>query len=101
MQGNLRANYVDENRLFRTTIYVNTKESVIYLLNLLIPIGLLTFNEKQLSFTEQNERVNIAKRTTSLNKIKINLNKKFVHTQMILRSVFLQINGLENQIKLY
>lgn len=75
MQGNLRANYVDENRLFRTTIFVANKEAVIDLLNLLIPIGLLTFNEKQLSFTEQNGRVNVAKRNTSLNKVKINLNK--------------------------
>ena len=80
MQGNLRANYVDENRLFRTTIFVANKAAVIDLLNLLIPIGLLTFNEKQLSFTEQNNRVNVAKRNVSLNKIKLNLNKKFVHT---------------------
>lgn len=100
-QGNLRANYVDENRLFRTTIYVANKATVINLLNEIIPIGLLKFNENQLSYTEKNERVNIAKRGSSLNNIDINVNKKFVNTQMKLSSVFLQINGLEKQTKLY
>lgn len=101
MQGNLRANYVDEQRLFRTTVFVSNKGEVINLLNTIIPIGLLNFNEKQLSYTEQNLRINITKRKTTINNIELNTRKKFIETQMQLRSVFLQINGLEKQIKLY
>ena len=43
MQGNLRANYVDENRLFRTTIFVANKAAVIDLLNLANPDWFINF----------------------------------------------------------
>jgi len=45
--------------------------------------------------------MNITKRKTKINNIELNTRKKFIETQMQLRSVFLQINGLEKQIKLY
>ena len=101
MQGNLRANYVDERRLFRTTVFVANKEAVINLLNIIIPIGLLNFNEKQLSYTEQNLRVKTTQTTKGIQKIKLNKMHKCTNTPMQLRSAFLQINGLEKQIKLY
>lgn len=99
-QGTLRANYIDKNRLFRTTIFVDCKETVIKLLKTLIPLGLLEFQEKQLSYTEQNERFKVTKRTNSLGSFKLNKVPKIVSNTMTLNSVYLQINGLEKQIKL-
>lgn len=99
--GPLRCVYVSENRLFKTTVFTQSKDDIIYLFDKIIPITKTKFLKQNISYTENSKRdYDIRKKTplkgTNLNKS--NFNKP---CEMILNSVFLQINGLDRQIKIF
>lgn len=99
--GNLRCNYVGEKRLFKTTVFSNSKETVLNLFERLIPLTNTKYLKENFSFTENSRRNHNLKIKNPLLKIKINKSNDFSETTMELSSAYLQINGLENQIELF
>jgi len=99
--GPLRCIYISEKRLFKTTVFTESKDDIINLFKKIIPLTKTNFVENNISYTENSKRDhNIRKRLplTGTNLNKPNFSKP---CEMILGSVFLQINGLDRQIKLY
>lgn len=99
--GNLRCNYVSEKRLFKTTVFCNSKETVLNLFKYLIELTNTKSIKENFSFTENSRRNHNLRRDKSLNNIKLNKFNDFVEVDMTLASAYLQVNGLERQIGLF
>lgn len=99
--GNLRCNYVSEKRLFKTTIFCNSKNSALNLFNNLIPLTKTNYLKENFSFTENSKRNHGLRRSSELYNIKVNKPNNFSEVEMALSSAYLQVNGLEHQIKLF
>ena len=99
--GNLRCLYVSQNRLFKTTVFCSDKKDAISLFQKLIPISKTSFLENNFSFTENSKREHFQRKKQPLKNTNLNPSLKAYKSEMMLSSVFLQINGLDRQIKLY
>lgn len=99
--GNLRCNYVGENRLFKTTVFSNSKKTVLNLFENLISLTNTKYLKDNFSFTENSKRNHGLRRQHKLNNIEINKQNDFSEVEMCLSSAYLQVNGLERQIKLF
>ena len=94
MSGNLRTNYVSVNKSWKTTVFVQNKDTVIQLLsNISNRLGEFFF-VSQLSFTEKSTRQSITRRTKPLPTRALNTQDDFCIGIMTLHRVYLQINGL-------
>lgn len=98
--GNLRCLYVSEKRLFKTTVFTQSKQDIINLFKNIIPITKTNFIEQNISYTENSKRNYNLKKQTPLKKTNLNSYTNVNPTTMILNSVYLQINGLDKQLKL-
>lgn len=99
--GNIRCNFVAPDRAFKTTIYTEAKERCIKVFENLVPLTKPKFKEMQLSYTEKSNRIPYTRRTQSLVNIKVNPPDFKPETKFYLFGVFLQINGLEKQIRIF
>lgn len=99
--GTLRCNYVSEKRLFKTTVFSSSKETVFNLFKNIISLTNTVYLEKNFSFTENSRRDHNLRRKQGLENIKINKFNNFSEVEMCLSSAYLQVNGLENQIELF
>lgn len=99
--GGFKGVYVGENRLFKTTIFSINKDEIINLLNKLIPLTNTNFVKENISYIENSKRHHNLRRVLPLTNIKINNQIDKIPQKICLSAVYLQVNGLERQIKLY
>lgn len=99
--GNLRCVYVSEKRLFKTTLFTTSKEDIIKLFDQIIPITKTEFLKTNISYTENSKRNYNIRKNQPLKNTNLNKFEKFYSQEMVLNTVFLQVNGLDRQIKLY
>ena len=99
--GNLRCLYVSEKRLFKTTLFTSSKDDIINLFDKIIPITETKFLKENISYTENSKRDYDIRKKQPLKDTNLNKFEKFSLQEMTLNSVFLQINGLDRQVKLY
>lgn len=87
-------------RLFKTTIFSDSKSTVINLLKEIIRLTNTKFIEENIYFTEKSKRNHNIKRTEVLLDGKLN---NYIKTSfdMQLSSVYLQVNGIDKQFKLF
>lgn len=101
VSGNLRCVYVGEKRMFKTTVFSNSKETVINLLKNLMPFTNTSFIEKNISFTENSKREYNLKRMIPLKDAKVNVVNYNETILMSLSCVYLQVNGLNKQLEIF
>lgn len=99
--GGLKGVYVSEKSLFKTTIFGNDKNEILNLLTNLIPLTNTQFLEQNISYIENSKRNHNLRCKSPLKNIKINNQIDMKPSKMNLSVVYLQVNGLENQIRLY
>ena len=99
--GNLRCVYVSEKRLFKTTLFTESKEDILNLFSKLMPLTKTNFVKENISYTENSKRNYNIRKKEPLQNTNLNHFEKLIPQKMILNSVFLQINGLDRQVKLY
>lgn len=99
--GKIRCNYVAEKRLFKTTIFSDSEQTVKDLLRQLIPLTNTQYIEENISFTFNSKRDHDIKRKKSLDNVIVNPPVLHRPVEMILSSAYLQVNGLEHQLTLF
>lgn len=90
-----------KKRLFKTTVFANSQETVLDLFDSLIPLTKTNYLKENFSFTENSRRNHGLRRSSELYNIKVNKPNDFSEVEMGLSSAYLQVNGLETQIKLF
>nr|YP_009367460.1 hypothetical protein [Sarcinofilum mucosum]ARK14463.1 hypothetical protein [Sarcinofilum mucosum] len=99
--GPVRCNYIAPNRLFKTTLFTQTEDECLKVLEKVIPLGLTTFVPGQFSITSQNQRIPYTRASKSPNfSIKLNPTIKLAVCEMRLNSIYLQVNGWDKMVKL-
>lgn len=96
--GNVRLNYVNVAKSWKTTLFTETKEAGIQLLEKLSQLIDDPFKLEQVSVTQRATRQSITRRSAALWGIETNTPEDYSIGTMTLQKVYLQINGLKKQI---
>lgn len=70
--GNLRCVYVSEKRLFKTTLFTESKEDILNLFSKLMPLTKTNFVKENISYTENSKRNYNIRKKEPLKNTKLN-----------------------------
>nr|QWE36188.1 hypothetical protein [Oedogonium capilliforme]QWE36193.1 hypothetical protein [Oedogonium capilliforme] len=101
MYGQVRVNFVPPNKVGKTNLFVQDKETAIYLLAILCQIAGVEFNEGCLSLTEGRKKSFITRRTIPLDNYEPVLDSYQTIFKVRLYRVVLLINGLPQPIIIF
>nr|YP_009545952.1 hypothetical protein [Glaucocystis incrassata]ASQ40013.1 hypothetical protein [Glaucocystis incrassata] len=99
--GNLRANYISQDKKTRAIVFSRSQEEVINFLQQCFYFINVPFDVTCLSFTSHRERINLRKRTMPICKTPLNPDSYKPEFPLRLYRAGLLVNGLAQPIILY